>query len=45
MAAKNKQTRSYQKKKLVLIPKWVLDTKTDWPTNRRLQHNFDFDFT
>jgi hypothetical protein len=30
-------------KDLVLSPRWVLYFKTDWPTDRRLQHNFDFD--
>jgi hypothetical protein len=31
-------------KNLVLGPKWVLDTKTDWPTDRRSLHKFDLNF-
>jgi hypothetical protein len=31
----NKSGNVRQKKNLVLTPKWVLDTKTDWPTDRR----------
>jgi hypothetical protein len=28
---------------LVAGPRWESDTKTDWPTDRRSQGNFDFD--
>jgi hypothetical protein len=31
-------------KDLVLSPRWVLYSKTDWPTDRRSEHNFVFDF-
>jgi hypothetical protein len=31
-------------KYLVVSPKWVLYSKTDWPTDRRSQYNFNFDF-
>jgi hypothetical protein len=30
--------------KLVAGPRWVPDTKTDWPTDCRSQYNFGFDF-
>jgi hypothetical protein len=30
--------------KLVAGPRWVPDTKMDWPTDRRSYYNFDFDF-
>jgi hypothetical protein len=29
-------------KNLVVSSRWVLYSKTDWPTDRWLQHNFDF---
>jgi hypothetical protein len=29
-------------KKLVVGPRWVLDTKTEWPTDRQSWYNFDF---
>jgi hypothetical protein len=28
---------------LVAGPRWVPDTKTDWPTDCRSYYNFDFD--
>jgi hypothetical protein len=28
--------------KLVAGSRWMPDTKTDWPTDRRSQYNFDF---
>jgi hypothetical protein len=31
----NKPATVRQKKNLVSSPKWVLDTKTDWPTDRQ----------
>jgi hypothetical protein len=31
----------WRNKNLVLSPKCVLDTKTDWPTDRQSQHNFE----
>jgi hypothetical protein len=31
-------------KDLVLSPRWVLHSKTDWSTDRRSEHNFDFYF-
>jgi hypothetical protein len=31
-------------KNLVVSPRWVFYSKTDWPTDRRSKHNFDFDF-
>jgi hypothetical protein len=31
----NKTATVRQKNNLILSPKWVLDTKTDWPTDRR----------
>jgi hypothetical protein len=33
-----------EKEKLVTGPRWMPDTKTDWPTDRRSYDNFDFDF-
>jgi hypothetical protein len=36
--------RSDSNKDLVVSPRWVLDTKTDWPTDRQSYHNFDFGF-
>jgi hypothetical protein len=36
---------SNSKKNLVLGPRWGLDTKIDWPTDRRSQHNFVFGLT
>jgi hypothetical protein len=47
--APHQQTRNCKKKlkrdwgNLVAGPKWVLETKTDWPTDCRSQYNFDFD--
>jgi hypothetical protein len=35
---------SESNKDLVLSPRWVLCSKTDWLTARRLLYNFDFDF-
>jgi hypothetical protein len=29
---------------LVIDPRWVPDTKTDWPTDRWSHHNWDIDF-
>jgi hypothetical protein len=29
---------------MVLNLRWVLDTKTDWPTGSRSKHDFDFNF-
>jgi hypothetical protein len=34
---------SESNKNLVMGPRWVPDRKTDWPTDRQLQHNFGFD--
>jgi hypothetical protein len=34
----------FWEEKLVAGPRWVPDTKTDWPTDRRSSYNFDFDF-
>jgi hypothetical protein len=31
----NKPATNCNNKNLVVSPRWVLDTKTDWPTNRR----------
>jgi hypothetical protein len=31
-------------KDLVVSPRWVLYSKTDWPADRRSYHDFDFDF-
>jgi hypothetical protein len=33
--AQHQQTRNSQTENVVLSPKWMLDTKTDWPTDRR----------
>jgi hypothetical protein len=33
-----------RRKKLVADPRWVPDTKMDWPTDCRSQFKFDFDF-
>jgi hypothetical protein len=29
-----------EKEKLVAVPRWVPDTKTDWPTDCRSYYNF-----
>jgi hypothetical protein len=34
-----------KKEKLVAGPRWVPDTKTDWPTDCRSEINFNFNFT
>jgi hypothetical protein len=39
---KNPQ-ESDSNKNVFLGPSWGLDNKTDWPTDRRSQHDFDFD--
>jgi hypothetical protein len=31
--------------KLVTVPRWAPDTKTDWPTNCWSQCDFDFEIT
>jgi hypothetical protein len=38
------ETRNRQKenRNLVMGSRWESDTKTDWPTDRRSQHNFNF---
>jgi hypothetical protein len=45
--ATHKDTSNYSKviKNVILGPRWLNDTKRDWPTGRRSLHNFDFDLT
>jgi hypothetical protein len=35
---------SESNRNLVMGPRWVPNTKRDWPTDRRSHHNFDFGF-
>jgi hypothetical protein len=36
---------SYSNKNLVMGPRWVSDTETDWKTDRQLQDIFNLNFS